>query len=71
VSGELRLLAVKCSEIYRIFSPDFEIKKLSYCMSFRIEEIPADQAHLSKKEKLVPVVHYQVSMTDLLLLGRR
>jgi hypothetical protein len=61
-TGELRLLEIRCHKIFSVCRPETKIENLSGSMSYRVEKVPADQVRVSKKEKLVPVGHYEVDL---------
>jgi len=59
-SGALRLLEISCSKIVMTCGEDVLLECLnsSAQKTFRIEEIPKDEAKLDQGEFLVPVAHF-------------
>ncbi|XP_074647259.1 ubiquitin carboxyl-terminal hydrolase 7-like isoform X2 [Tubulanus polymorphus] len=59
-SGKLRLLEIISNKIYSIQLEDvlLECLNVSGNKSFRVEEIPTDEANLSSDEFLIPVAHF-------------
>jgi hypothetical protein len=68
MAGEFRLLQIQSDKIVSISicRPENMIENLSETESYRIEEVPKDQIHLSAQEMLVPVRVCQVSKNFLL-----